>query len=125
MKTPVVAAPHHQQPRIIPLVVPNGKLRTKNRTLVPTELRTEQRIYLLTRPLPCAIVKQGKYWVASNEEVGIEIPSASRMEAEQTFAEAFNELYEFFVLTAHPAMTQGARAKKQVLESLVQAVYQR
>ncbi len=118
-----------EQPNIawnlVPLAVPNGRLQTGKQTLKPTELRTKRRIFLLSEPLRCTLVKQDQYWIASNEELAIEVPAKTRMEAEQTFAEAFEELYEFFVEMPQHIVTEGFQAKKVVFQNLVQAVYQR
>lgn len=110
---------------IVPLAVPNGRLQTGKQTLKPTELRTQRRIFLLSQPLRCTIIKQGRYWVASNEEFEIEVPAKTRIEAEYTFAEAFEELYEFFVETPQSLTTEGFQAKRSLFQTFVQAVYQR
>ncbi len=118
-------ASYSPQIRIVPLAVPNGRYQTGKQTLQPTELRTERRIFLLTRPLHCKIEKQGQYWFASNEEFAIEVPAKTRSEAERTFAEAFEELYEFFIEMQHSAATDGVRAKQALFQEYIQAIYQR
>jgi hypothetical protein len=123
---------HSKTFAITPLVVPNGKLRTAAKArgsyvLHPTEIRTEQRIFLLSRPLSCTLSKQEDCWIAENEELMLLGTGATRQAAEEEFAECFSELYNAYVehFTKHfTEVSPDAALLRNSLQELVRNIYE-
>ncbi len=115
-------------PILTPLVVPNGKLRTTTKErgqylVQPTEIRTKERIYALSRPLLCRLQKHSNFWMVENDEFMIVACGATRQAAEEEFAQCFSELFSAYA-ESFTSLDENALALKNLLLSLVDTVYE-
>ena len=113
-----------EQLPIIPLAI-LSIAQIEKKILKPDLLLTNKRAFILKKGLQCKIEEKTDFWIASNDDLGMEIFEPTKAEVEREFAEAFNELYEIYVLESDSKLSEKAKELKEKIKSYINLVYER
>jgi hypothetical protein len=109
--------------RLYPLAVFSSASKGEQ-IIKPYILWTTKRIFVLKKYLRCVIEKKNEVWYVTNKDLEIEVFEPTKRDAEVGFAEAFNELYEIYVLEDNSRLSRGAIEFKKEIESYILMVYE-
>lgn len=100
--------------------------KTLNHSLdfAPTLIIAEQRKYYLRYPLRCSFEKEGDYYVIQSEMLGIVGTGTTNDEAELSFGEEFDYLYQRLNSLQDDELTKHNRSAKTILTQFIEKIEQ-